>query len=411
MMNASKIAVVVDPYSSGAYYALEFEKHKIPCIAIQSNSLPAHFVREFDPSHFIKVLSPGDNYLSHLSVWNVVAVVAGCDTGVVLTDALSKRLHVSGNDPTTSFTRRDKHLMHEALERNRLRHISTTMFSNFEDFCKNSSKFDAASYVVKPVNSAGSEGVRFVKGGQGLATAMKASAWNQRNVLGEINRGFVVQPFIQGPEFVVDMVATKGGLFVASVCRCFKVERNGSRFVCDFVDLLDPHDPEFGDLIEYAREAARALGIELGPIHMELIWGCDGPVMIEAGARLPGAGLPTLYSRVYNPDLLTAVVCTYLGKLITGSRSERQCFGRVVCLISEAEHEFSGLTHDDLKKLQRLESYWSHKLYIQERDILVRTIDFATCPGVVFLANKSVHGLNEDEREVRGIFSRYLKID
>ena len=89
---------------------------------------------------------------------------------------------------------------------------------------------------------------------------------------------------------------------------------------------------------------------------MELIWQhdeCGGPVMIEAGARLPGAGLPSLYSRVYNPDLLSATVCATIGKPITSatpSISKRERFGRIVCLISEAEHGFVGLKEGDLKK-------------------------------------------------------------
>jgi hypothetical protein len=141
---------------------------------------------------------------------------------------------------------------------------------------------------------------------------------------------------------------------------------------------------------------------------MELIWAQDGPVMIEANARLPGAGLPSLYSRVYNPDLLSAAVHTYLGVAMPPSAS-RECLGRIVCLVSEAERKFPGLEDGDLERLQTLESYWGHKLYIQEQGVLVKTIDFATCPGVIFLAHESVERLDEDERRARNIFSYYLK--
>jgi hypothetical protein len=143
---------------------------------------------------------------------------------------------------------------------------------------------------------------------------------------------------------------------------------------------------------------------------MELIWGRDGPVMIEAGARLPGAGLPSLYSSVYVPDLLSAAVNAYLGMPIP-PYSSRKCLGRIVCLISEAEGKFAGLEDEDLERLKMLESYLGHKLYIQKNDILVRTIDFATSPGVIFLAHKSLLRLDEDERRVRNIFSRYLRMD
>ena len=214
------------------------------------------------------------------------------------------------------------------------------------------------------------------------------------------------------------MIPTGKGFFISVVGRVYKVEINGSRFVCHSVHLLDPQAPELGDLIEYAQEAARGLSSISGTIHMELIWGRDGPVMIEANPRLPGAGLPSLYSRVYNPDLLSATVCTYLGKPITyrgtltpASSPKRERFGRLVCLISEAEHEFAGLKERDLKALRTLKSYCGHKLYIKEHDIVLRTIDFATCPGVVFLAHESLQRLEEDEKSVRNIFARYLGMD
>lgn len=73
--------------------------------------------------------------------------------------------------------RRYKDKMHETLEECGLRHIFTTVFTSFEDFSARSNEFDdETSFVIKPINSAGSEGVRFAQGRQGLAEAMKASA-------------------------------------------------------------------------------------------------------------------------------------------------------------------------------------------------------------------------------------------
>ena len=417
-MNASEIAIVVDPYSSGALYQSEFAKHGVSCIAIQSSlPLPAHFVQDLDPSKFIEVLPPSSSkeLASRLYGLNVVAVVAGCDTGVVLTDDLAEKLDLPGNDASKSPIRRYKDQMHQVLKLRGLRHIDTTVFESLDEFFSHSDEFGDNVFVVKPINSAGSEGVRFADGCQSLAETMKASAWGRVNVLGEVNGGFAVQPFISGCEYVVDMVATDDGFFVASVCRVHKVWINGSRFVCDSVDLLDPQDAELDDLIEYAQEAASALGVIAGPIHMELIWGRDGPVMIEAGPRLPGAGLPSLYAEVYNPHLLAATVCISLGKPIIpvalASRSKRERFGRAVCLISEAEHEFVGLEEDSIKRLRTLKSYCGHKLYIRKGDFFRKTIDFATCPGVIFLAHESLGRLDQDEQTTRDIFSRYLRIN
>lgn len=130
------------------------------------------------------------------------------------------------------------------------------------------------------------------------------------------------------------------------------------------MDLLDLQYPKLEDLIKYSKKVARALSVVLGPVYMELIWGNGGLVMIKAGTWLPGVGLPSLYSKVvYNADLLSAVVCTYLDVKIPLYGS-RECLGRIVYVVSEAECEFPGLKGDDLKRLQTLESYWGYKLYI-----------------------------------------------
>lgn len=100
--------------------------------------------------------------------------------------------------------------------------------------------------------------------------------------------------------------------------------------------------------------------------------------MIKANPRLPGTGLPSLYLRVYNLDLLSAVVCTYLGKPITyqgtltpASSPKWERFRRLVYLISEAKYEFVSLKEYDLKALCILKSYYGRKLYIKEYNILL----------------------------------------
>jgi hypothetical protein len=179
-MSVPKIAIIIDPYSSGALYAPEFAEHSAYCIAIQSSlPLPAHFLQDFDALNFIKVLSPSSSHklALHLSARNIVAVVASCNTAIALTDKLSERLGVAGNDPSTSEIQRYKDQMHEALKSCSVQHIDTAVFRSFRELSTRSTKFnDITTFVVKPLNSAGSEGVRFAAGSQGIAEAIKLSA-------------------------------------------------------------------------------------------------------------------------------------------------------------------------------------------------------------------------------------------
>ena len=54
-------------------------------------------------------------------------------------------------------------------------------------------------------------------------------------------------------------------------------------------------DPNYKDLIEYNIKVVKALGIKVGPAHSEIILSKDGPVLVEIGARLNGAGFPDFF--------------------------------------------------------------------------------------------------------------------
>jgi hypothetical protein len=142
-MTVSKIAIVVDPYSSGALYVSEFAKHRVSCIAIQSSLLLlVHFVQDFILLDFIEVLSPTNELLLSLSAWNIVAIVAGCNTRVILADSLLKILGLSRNDPAILLIWHYKDQMNMALEKFGLQYINTTIFTSFEAFSSYSDTFD-----------------------------------------------------------------------------------------------------------------------------------------------------------------------------------------------------------------------------------------------------------------------------
>jgi hypothetical protein len=118
-MSKTKIAIIIEPYFSGDLYASEFAKHRVLYIAIQSSLLlPKHFLQDFHPLNYIKVLSlsPSNKLASLLSARNFSAVVAGCNTAVILTDELSERLGLSGNNSSKSAIQQYKDQMHKALK-------------------------------------------------------------------------------------------------------------------------------------------------------------------------------------------------------------------------------------------------------------------------------------------------------
>ncbi|KTC57180.1 hypothetical protein AO262_03875 [Pseudomonas fluorescens ABAC62] len=246
-----KSVLIVDPFSTGKLYAPLLKAQGVKCYAVISTStLPQHFTDDLVSENFEAVYHWEESLQVDLKSLALDAVIAGCETAIYLTDYLTEALCLKGNSRETSDLRRNKYAMQEALKKHGLANIHSTLLSSQRQIGDVVASLDASqAYVVKPLNSAATEGVVFAHGKSGVEDALNNAAWKQKNDLGEFNLGFIVQPFVTGPEYVVDMVAFDGKYTIATVCKYTKVQRNGSKFVYESLDTLDPQAAELRPLI------------------------------------------------------------------------------------------------------------------------------------------------------------------
>jgi len=399
--------VIVDPFSTGKLYAPLLNARGLNCIAVISRpDLPAHFTHDLVAEHFTQVLAWHPELVETLDALGVVAVIAGCETAIHLTDHLTEALGLPGNSPATSDQRRNKYTMQQALDRRELAHIDSHLVTHPEQIPKVLKTVDPdLQYVVKPLNSAATQGVVFATGRAAVEQALMQAGWEQRNDLGEINLGFVVQPFISGPEYVVDMVAFNGTYHIATVCKYTKIQRNGSPFVYDSLDTLDPGAAELAPLLDYARQAAAALNVLHGPLHMEIIWSAQGPVMIEAGARLHGGIAPRLFQQVYQPDLLSVAIDSYLGRPTPagGGCSRQTHHGRIGFFWADQPSTFEGPGFEPMVEAGKVPGYGGHRYFVAPGAHVPRTIDFATCPGLFWLSHDDPRQLDHNAEQIRAL--------
>lgn len=399
-----KTVLIVDPFSTGKLYAPLFHAEGVRCIAvISTRNLPEHFTNDLVEENFHEVYYWEESLLITLETLALSAVVAGCETAIYLTDYLTEILGIPGNSRITSDLRRNKFSMQQALVKHQLANIASQLLSSPTRIPEVvASLEETATYVVKPLNSAATEGVVFAQGRGAVESALNNAAWQQKNDLGEINLGFIVQPFISGPEYVVDMVAFDGTYIIASVCKYSKIHKNGSMFVYESLDTLDPQDPALQPLTDYARQAAAALSIQVGPIHMEIIWSAAGPVMIEAGGRLHGGIAPLLFQEVYQPGLLSLSVDAYLGRQRPQADAVSQTsHGRVGFFCSDTSRTFEGPSAQAVQSAVADEAYRGHRYFISPGDTTPITVDFATCPGLFWLQHPSASQLDISTTHLR----------
>lgn len=202
----AKTILIVDPFSTGKLYAKAFSDLGYDCYAVlSSDTVPDYFKKSFDPHYFKQNrLFSIEQIKQQFKQSDIKAVVIGAETGVVAGEELASYFNVKGNSDKSSLFRRDKFVMQQQLKKAGLNHIPSHFITEENNALPD---FDSASgYILKPLNSAGSEGVIFCKNSEALAQQIQQIEWGKINITGNENSAFLVQPFIQGTEFVVDMV-------------------------------------------------------------------------------------------------------------------------------------------------------------------------------------------------------------
>jgi hypothetical protein len=192
----------------------------------------------------------------------VIAVLAGAETGVELADQLSERMGLITNGTALSEARRNKFVMGETVRAAGVRAVKqlrATTWGEINDWISdwNPSPFKV---IVKPMDSAGSDDVTLCLSITDVQNAF-GNIMGKINGLGLVNKAVLVQEYLEGQEYVVDMVSKDGQHKVAALWAYDRRPANGAHFVCHGQRLLTADDENCTALIEYMKKVVTALGI------------------------------------------------------------------------------------------------------------------------------------------------------
>jgi hypothetical protein len=413
-VDASKEAVIiVDPYSTGCCVALEFMKrgyHVIACwnktlidvmkthipLSVQSNQ-DFKYYKEIDEADDLKATA--DLCAKAAGALRIVACLTGGESGVDLADALSEALKVRTNG-TDIPNRRDKKLQQELCRKAGLRSVRQaggTKFSDVDEFLKR----EAFPVVLKPVESAGSDGVKlcqtFEEAKDHFELLMTSQAVN-----GGLNSAVLCQEFLRGKEYIVDHVSRDGVHKTSMVWVYDKRPANGSAFVYYGCIPIDPNSPEARIMIPYVRRVLDAIGIKNGPTHGEVIMTSDGPCLVEMNCRVNGGD----GSWVTLARALTGGYCqveTTVDAFTDGKQFEVtpnipptpfKASGQEVYLVSFSRGIVKSCP--GFETIKTLPSFHSFETGIKPGSFVDYTVDLVTCVGIVELMHEDEDVLKKD---------------
>jgi len=199
--------------------------------------------------------------------------------------AACKACGLPGIDEETALRTTDKGEMIKAFQTHGVAHPWFHIVADPMEFQQVKDQL-AFPCIVKPTDNAGSRGVVLVQAWDELDSAYSYSA--------EMSRcgAVIIEEYLQGPEFSVEIMVLDGIPHVLQIT--------------DKLTTGAPHFVEMGHcqpcaqsaenaarIRELACQAVKAVGIQNGPAHVELILTQNGPKMVELGARMGGDCITT----------------------------------------------------------------------------------------------------------------------
>ncbi len=171
--------------------------------------------------------------------------------------------------------------------------------------------------IVKPVLGIG-KAVTSIAHDPSAVRAHFAAAATDRDGLAEgmarqLDERYLVEELVPGDLYSVE-VAASGGRLVPLVCASRKVSQENPvlELGCTVPSGLSTADE--AALGRYAVEVCRALGLDLGIFHVEVMHTPSGFRLIEVNPRLTGGSLPDTISAVAGVDIFALLVDLFLGR-------------------------------------------------------------------------------------------------
>ncbi|OKJ48548.1 phosphoribosylglycinamide synthetase [Streptomyces sp. CB02009] len=161
--------------------------------------------------------------------------------------------------------------------------------------------------VVKPARASGSRGVALIR------DAADLKEWTDRVAEAGLAGPYLVEEYLQGPEFSVETLSADG---VHHVIGITAKHTTGAPF---FVETSHVHPAPLG---QDERTAIHAVviglldlaGYRFGPAHTEVILTPRGPRIVESQARLGGDRIPLLIETASDYDIEAAIFRTLAGE-------------------------------------------------------------------------------------------------
>jgi hypothetical protein len=417
--NGRQLVVLVDPYSTGAMLAPELERRGFAVVALWTDEVgenrhhipeaatgfPENFVEEVEIRPTLFETAEALSAVAGAAGLEIVAVMCGGETGVKVTDALAEHMGLRGNSTANGMeNRRDKLVQQDAVAKAGLRSVRSACGKTWDEVV-DFTRTETFPIIVKPVESAGSDGVKLCRTVEEARDHFDLLMTSQRKC-GAQGAAVLLQEFLRGKEYIVDHVSRDAVHKTTLVWVYDRRAANGGDFVNFGQKCVPADEPVARQIIAYTRDVLNALNVTNGATHTEIMMTPTGPCLVEvnsrchgcAGSWMPLAQAMTGYTQVK--------VC--VDAFMDGDAFDRLpdvppypflAAGQVVMAVSFHEGRIDAAP--GFQRIRSLKSFVSLEENVHVGDQLQKTVDLFGIVGMCVLVHPDVDVLKSDIASIR----------
>lgn len=402
------LVAIVDGYSTGNFLPAAFDARGADVVHVQSTPEWLTSMLLPDLSKYVGniVYTSVEQTAAELSARGPVAIVAGQEPGVPLTDELSSALGLASNGTAHSKAKRDKFEMIETVRAASLQCAAQHVSETADELAEWAGRLSSTPVVVKPLSSASTDGVHICDDVDSVRTAAQ-SVLAARDIFDLPNRQVLGQSYLDGDEYIVDTVSARGRRFVVGVWKYQKNLVNGKN-IYDRDILVPANEDPVPDLIAYTDRILETFGIDWGPTHTELKMTSNGPALVEIGARLNGNMNPGFHDVCLGHNQADLIALAHLDPdRFVNEYGDRVYQMRQPAIVYNAPSILSGTVTaiDDavVKEIEQLDTVHLLSVKLAPGKELKQTIDLLTSPLRVFITGSSEEAVDADYHRVQAL--------
>jgi len=339
-----------------------------------------------------------------------VAVYCESDSGLRDAEKLRELVGVTCvDDPIVHEARRNKNLMYQKVKEAGLYVAKSQLCSSIDEALKVFAEtMQGQRVVVKPFRGVASESVTLCKTKEDILAAWEKITSSQVFGSAERHSNVLVQEFVEGTEYAVDVVSRNGQHKVAAVWRYVKKPVHDASFCYFKTELVDSSmDENVPEICAYILESLHALGVKWGISHNEVILRKTGagPAFIEMNMRQHNMDfLPLTMSCIgYNAFDM------YLLALFFDAEEWEACpdipslrfVGCMVHLVNSQSGKLVANHHiEEMSKLPSVFDFEVYEAFRTPGELITPTIDIRTDAGWVQLINPERDAMSNDYAKI-----------